>query len=238
MALLIFVFYIKDESNLKSKQLKLMRNKLRKIIFLWSIALSPFIMKCTHAQSFQKKDKIIEAGFGLGIYDTHLYQPSTGNSENNKAAAWVFPVSVEYAIGNRLGIGLAYKYSNFIIGKEDTVNANAKINGNDIVLKPTFHLLKTKRINLYVGALAGLSWFNFQVNDINQSYAKGDGTVLAFILGTRLYVTKNIGLCLNYTYNNYNFVDLTIANNLNNSEKLDLTLKRGNVGLGLVFKFN
>ena len=215
-----------------------MLSKLKKNIFIWSITLTPLVMKNSNAQSFQKKDKIFEAGFGLGIYDTYLYQKSTGNSESNKAAAWVFPVSIEYAVGNRLGIGLAYKHSNFIIGKDDTVNTNAKINGNDLVLKPTFHLLKTKRINLYIGALAGLSWFNYQVNDINQSYAKGDGTLLAFVLGTRLYVTKNIGLSLNYTYNNYNFVDLTIANNLSAIEKLDLRLKRGNVGLGLVFKFN
>lgn len=47
------------------------------------------------------------------------------------------------------------------MGNEDTVNTNAKVSGNDIVLKPTFHLLKTKRINMYVGALAGLAWFNF-----------------------------------------------------------------------------
>ena len=133
-----------------------------------------------YAQSFSKNDKIIEAGFGLGIYDSKIYQKSTNNSETNKAAAWVYPFSVEYAVANRLAIGVGYKYSSFIMGNEDTVNTNAKVSGNDIVLKPTFHLLKTKRINMYVGALAGLAWFNFQVNDTNQSFAKGNGSLLAF----------------------------------------------------------
>jgi opacity protein-like surface antigen len=191
-----------------------------------------------YAQSFSKNDKIIEAGFGLGIYDSKIYQKSTNNSETNKAAAWVYPFSVEYAVANRLAIGVGYKYSSFIMGNEDTVNTNAKVSGNDIVLKPTFHLLKTKRINMYVGALAGLAWFNFQVNDTNQSFAKGNGSLLAFVFGTRLYVTKNIGLSLNYIYNNYNFVDLTLSNNQGYIDNLDLSLKRGNVGLGLVFKFN
>jgi opacity protein-like surface antigen len=190
------------------------------------------------AQSFMKKDKIIEVGFGLGIYDTEIYQKSTGNKEENKAAAWVFPVSFEYAVGNRLGIGLSYKYSNFIIGKEDTVNSSAKIKGNDWVLKPTFHLIKAKKINIYIGALAGLAWFNYQVNDKDQSSAKGDGTLLAFIFGSRFYVSKNVALSLNYTFNNYNFVDLKLSNNSGYSDNLDLSLKRGNVGLGLVFKFN
>jgi hypothetical protein len=101
------------------------------------------------AQSFSKNDKIIEAGIGLGIYDTKIYQKSTNNSETNKAAAWVYPFSVEYAVANRLAIGVGYKYSSFIMGNEDTVNTNAKVSGNDIVLKPTFHLLKTKK-NKYV----------------------------------------------------------------------------------------
>ena len=91
---------------------------------------------------------------------------------------------------------------------------------------------------MYIGALAGLAWFNFQVNDTNQSFAKGNGSLLAFVFGTRLYVTKNIGLSLNYIYNNYNFVDLTLSNNQGYIDNLDLSLKRGNVGLGLVFKFN
>lgn len=190
------------------------------------------------AQSFVKNDKIIEAGFGLGIYDTKIYQKSTNNSETNKAAAWVYPFSVEYAVAKRLAIGVGFKHSSFIMGNEDTVNTNAKVTGNDIVLKPTFHLLKTKRINMYLGALAGLAWFNFQVNDTNQSFAKGNGSLLAFVFGTRLYVTKNIGLSLNYIYNNYNFVDLTLSNNQGYIDNLDLSLKRGNVGLGLVFKFN
>jgi len=202
-------------------------------IFLAAFIASPLLK----AQSFEKNDKIIEAGFGLGIYDTRIYQKTTNNSENNKAAAWVFPLTFEYAVANRLAIGLGYKYSNFITGN-DSVNTKEQMNGNDIILKPTFHLIKTKRINIYIGALAGLAWVNYQVNDINKSFVKGDGTILAFIFGTRLYLTKNIGLCLNYTFNNYNFVDLTLANNQGYSDKLDLSLKRGNVGLGLALKFN
>jgi len=190
------------------------------------------------AQSFIKNDKIIEAGVGLAIYDTEIYQKSTSNREKSKAAAWVFPVSFEYAVANRLAIGIGYKHSSYIRGNEDTTNANATIRGNDIILKPTFHIIKSKRINMYVGALAGISFFNFQVNDIDQAYAKGDGTILAFVFGTRFYFSKNIALSLNYTFNNYNFVDLTLANNKGYSDKLDLSLKRGNVGLGLVFKFN
>jgi hypothetical protein len=202
------------------------------------ISWCAMLQNYTVAQSFEKNDKIIEAGFGLGIYDTKIYQKSNKTSETSKAAAWVFPLSIEYAVANRLAIGIGYKYSNYIIGNEDTANTNAKINGNDIILKPTFHLIKSKRINIYVGALAGMAWFNYQVNDKDQSFAKGNGTLLAFVFGTRLYVAKNIGLSLNYTFNNYNFVDLTLANNNGYSDKLDLTLKRGNVGLGLVFKFN
>lgn len=196
------------------------------------------IYKNTLAQSFNKNDKIIEAGFGLGIYDTEIYQKSNGTNERDKAAAWVFPVSVEYAAGNRLGIGLAYKYSNFIIGKEDSVNNNASVKGSDIMLKPTFHLIKSKRVNLYVGALAGLAWFNFQVNDAVKSSLKGDGTNIAFITGCRFYFSKNVALSINYAFNNYNFADILLSNNAGFSEKVDLSLKRGNVNAGLVYRFN
>ncbi len=209
-------------------------NNILKLSFLASALL---MSECILAQSFVKNDKIIEAGFGLGIYDTHIYQKSSNTSENSRAAAWVFPLSIEYALSKRLAIGAGYKYSNFITGN-DSVQTNEQMSGNDIVLKPTFHIIKSKRVNMYIGALAGLTWVNYQVNDIQKAYVKGDGTILAFVFGTRFYITKNIGLSLNYCYNNYNFVDLTLANNQGYSDKLDLTLKRGNVGLGLVFKFN
>jgi len=212
----------------------IMKNRIliSMLLFLFTVNLQ------LNAASFTKNDKIIEAGFGLGIYDISTYQKSMNIRENDKAAAWVYPFSFEYGIANRLAIGLGYKYSNFILGNEDSLNTNRKVKGNDLVFKPTLHLIKRKRINVYLGALAGLSWFNFQVNDNLQSYAKGDGTLLALILGTRFYFSKNIGLSLHYTFNNYKFVDLTLANNVGNTDKLDLTLKRGNVGLGLVLKFN
>jgi opacity protein-like surface antigen len=210
-----------------------MRNILKLTFLVSALLMSDSLL----AQSFVKNDKIIEAGFGLGIYDTHIYQKSSNTNENSKAAAWVFPLSIEYAVGNRLAIGVGYKYSNFITGN-DSVQTNEQMNGNDIILKPTFHIIKSKRVNMYVGALAGLVWVNYQVNDLQKAYVKGDGTILALVFGTRFYITKNIGLSLNYCFNNYNFVDLTLANNQGYSDKLDLTLKRGNVGLGLVFKFN
>lgn len=189
------------------------------------------------AQSFLKKDKIIEVGMGLGIYDTKIVQKSNLTSETSKAAAWIYPISFEYAATKRLGIGLAYKYSNFIISKDDTVNTNADIFGNDVVLKPTFHFIKKKRVNMYIGALAGISWFNFDVNDEKESFAKGNGTLIALFFGTRFYFTKRIGITINYTFNNYNFVDVALGNNLGYSDKLDLSLSRGNLNLGLAFKF-
>jgi opacity protein-like surface antigen len=210
-----------------------MRNILKLTFLMSALLMTDSLL----AQSFVKNDKIIEAGFGLGIYDTYIYQKSSNTNENSRAAAWVFPLSIEYAVGNRLAIGVGYKYSNFITGN-DSVQTNEQMSGNDIILKPTFHVIKSKRVNMYVGALAGLVWVNYQVNDLQKAYVKGDGTNLALVFGTRFYITKNIGLSLNYCYNNYNFVDLTLANNQGYSDKLDLTLKRGNVGLGLVFKFN
>lgn len=210
---------------------------MKSILKLSILLHALFLNTPLSAQSFVKNDKIIEAGFGLGIYDTRISQRNNTYNNNDKAAAWVFPFSFEYAVGNRLAIGLGYKYSSFITGN-DSINTNEKMSGNDFVLKPTFHIIKSKRINMYIGALAGLAWVNYQVNDLQQAYVKGDGTFLAFIFGTRFYLSKNIGLSLNYSFNSYNFVDLTIANNQGYSDKLDLTLNRGNVGLGLAFKFN
>jgi opacity protein-like surface antigen len=209
-------------------------NNILKLSFLFVFVL---ISGSSLAQSFAKNDKIIEAGFGLGIYDTHIYNKTTKINENSRAAAWVFPVSFEYAFRKRLAIGVAYKYSNFITSN-DSVQSNAQMSGNDIALKPTFHIIKSKRLNVYIGALAGLAWVNYQLNDSEKAYVKGNGTILAYVFGTRFYITKNVGLGLNYLFNNYNFVDLTLANNQAFTDKLNLTLKRGNVNLGLVVKIN
>jgi opacity protein-like surface antigen len=193
---------------------------------------------CFHAnaQSFEKEDKIIEAGFGLGIYDTQLKQKSTGIKENDKAGAWVFPLSFEYAYHKRLAIGMGYKYSSFITNNDSTFN-NEQMHGHDIVLKPTFHIIKSKVVDMYIGALAGLSWVNYQVNDLFQSSVKGNGTILAFTFGTRFYVSKKIALSINYAYNNYHYNDLTVSNILGYKDYFDLNLSRGNVGIGLSYKF-
>jgi opacity protein-like surface antigen len=208
-----------------------------KIFFKITIfSINLFIASKLSAQSFVKDDRIIEAGFGLGIYDTKIYQKSNNNKEENRAAAWVFPLSFEYAYHKRLAIGMGYKYSSFITGN-DSVNKNENMNGHDIVLKPTFHIIKSKTVNMYVGALAGIAWVNYQVNDAQKASAKGSGSILAFIFGTRFYVSKKIALCLNYSFNSYNFDALTVSNNQGYYDQLDLKLNRGNVGLGLAYKF-
>jgi opacity protein-like surface antigen len=183
------------------------------------------------AQSFKKDDKLIEAGFGLGIYDTKI-----NNKKEDKAAAWVLPVSFEYAYHKRLAVGIAYKYSSFITGN-DSINKNENMNGHDLVVKPTFHFVTSKTIDMYVGALAGIARINYQVNDIEQSAVKGNGAIVALIFGTRFYVSKKMSISLNYAFNSYSFKNLTVSNNQGYSDQLDLNLLRGNVAIGFSYKF-
>ena len=190
------------------------------------------------AQTFVKKDIILEAGAGLGIYDTHVIQKSNNTNEKSRAATWVFPVSLEYAVSKRLGIGVAYKFSNFITGKNDTTITNSTIRAHDIALKPSFHIFRKKRLDVYVGGLFGLSLFNYQVNDNLKSSAKGEGTIIALFLGSRLYVSDHFGFTFNYTFNRYNYFNLKLANNIGQTDNLDLDLKRGNVNIGLAYRFN
>ena len=90
---------------------------------------------------------------------------------------------------------------------------------------------------MYVGILGGIAWLNYQVNDAQKAAVKGYGSIFAFIFGTRFYVSKKIALSLNYSFNSYNFAALSISNNQGYRDQLGLKLTRGNVGLGLSYKF-
>ena len=182
------------------------------------------------------------AGAGLGIY--HTYNTDITNNTptvKDTAGAWVFPLMVEYfpafsgSLAGKLGIGGGFKYSNYIEGNDSSALG---VNGFDLQVKPAFHFLNRKRIDLSVHALAGATYISYRSNDINDVKGTGFGALFGGGLNARIYFTDVFGMYIDYTYHSFTYNDIHISNS--GGDHLDVKVKfnGGNVGLGLVFRLN
>ncbi|HEY6159725.1 MAG TPA: hypothetical protein VI112_00840 [Bacteroidia bacterium] len=182
------------------------------------------------------------AGAGLGIY--HTYNTDLTNntpSVKDTAGAWVFPLMVEYfpafngSLAGKFGIGGGFKYSNYIEGKDSSALG---VNGFDLQIKPAFHFLNKKKIDMSVHALAGATYISYKSNDLDDVKGSGFGALFGGGLNMRIYFTDIFGMYIDYTYHSFTYNDIRISNT--NGDHLDVKVKfnGGNVGLGLVFRLN
>lgn len=207
---------------------------MKRVIFLFLIVVFEASGQSVH--SFSKNNLFFEGSVGLGIYDTQLYDRVNLSVDYDKAAAWLFPFWMEYGLGNRHGIAGGFRYSSYIIGKTDTANRSADIYSYDACFRYLFYPVRSRFYSLAIGPSYGWSSFTFNVNDAAASRAEGTGSVFALNLINRLFIFRNVGLTLNYSYQFYHYQPLVVRDNVQAYSNLDFYLRRGNVSLGIIVR--
>ena len=243
---------------------------MRKIIFL-----IVFVLCVQHntvqAQAFEKGDVILELGVGFGIYGTQ--QKSTTNlsftvagiiplsnlethDTTDGAASLMIPISFEYAISNKFGIGADLTINKYFIDEKDRDKLKS-VGGTDFGIKLNYHILNSNKNDLFVGLGLGLSSINwkYKLNPSEEVYiesASGSGSYFSLGIADRFYFSEKIGMLFYVNYKAYNYSDLDVdisqealnyyeqqfnVTNVNFTQELDWILKGVNIGFGVTYKF-
>jgi hypothetical protein len=174
-----------------------------------------------------------DVGVGIVIYKTKGTDKTSNITENDTAGAFAFPLFVDYSINQWFSAGAGFRYNNFIEGDSASTEG---VNAFDFALRPAFHFVNTRRLDFFISAMAGISYFSYKTNDLSDINLKGMGTVFGGGLTTRFFFSGNIGMYLNYTYSAINYSNLkgTASNGV--KANYSLSGKGGVFGLGIAFK--
>ena len=207
---------------------------MKKILF---ICPSLFLLDpaSVHAQCFDKGYLIGEAGAGFGFYTTSAYDKTTKTTSNDTSGTFFFPLTVEYGMTKRFGLGGTFKYSNYIEGDS---SGTLGVNGFDLVVRPAYHFIARNRFGMNIRADIGGTYISYRTNDVNDAKATGAGLVYGLGAAMNFFFTDKFGMYLAYDYTAFAYKNLKLTDNTGNETFYELSFKGSNFGLGLVFRLN
>jgi Outer membrane protein beta-barrel domain len=186
------------------------------------------------AQAFQKGNKNIDVGLGFGAYST----TATWNfgvltvSNTDGAASFMMPISFEYGISDKFGLGAQIGFSNYFIDNEDSTETLASVKSIDFAIKLNYHLLNAEKNDLFVGLGIGAS--NLTWKDEDGTTLKGTGSFVSIYLTDRIFFSEHIGLLFNLGYTVFNYSKISESNG---NVSIKWTFRGVNLGTGLAIKF-
>jgi|GEM_PF-2309933 len=200
--------------------------------------LFSFIIPTAFAQSFEKGNKVFDAGIKVSIYKITAPDDDDGNDDSDGAASYTIPIGFEYALTNRIGLGAEIGICNYFTGEDTITGAIAEANSFDMLLKGNFHWVRGGRVDLYSGLGIGFSSFKYQSNDSKDSKFNAVGPYLHLnLFNARFYVSKAFALNLHFGVPYMNFSNGRIEDNLGSDYSYELKFVGVDIGTGLTFRF-
>jgi len=169
-------------------------------------------------EAFEKNDFIINGGFGVGFgysyqnytradFYNNYYGDYDYNFSVHYSVAGIFPLTAEYAISNKFGLGLAYQRGAYI-------NSDShKSTNNNFGVFGGFHFMSRRKIELYTRLILGYSFLEYAEGDLDTDYGvyhdpsdsyipttdnsfvfKMKGAYVKPSFGMRLYFTEHLGM--------------------------------------------
>ncbi len=205
---------------------------------LRTIALAACMMAAsfTNAQSFQKGSIFFDLGLGLGIYNTTSYNYQDSVTKTGKAGAIIIPVTFEYGIGNRIGIGAQLVTQNYLSSKDSLSNYKPTANTKDINVFGNFHFVRAEHTDLFAGLTIGLSAFKYNANNLQASTLDAAGSYFDIHLGGRFLFTKHFGMIASLRFPSFKYIQGLAQDNNGNQVNFDFKLSGVVIGTGVTFK--
>jgi len=208
----------------------------RGIFFLFIVLI--FLSTNVFSQSFIKGDKFIQAGIKIAIYNVTDPDDQDDADDNDRAASYTMPLVFEYAVSNKIGVGIELGLCKYFTEEDTITRAIADAGSFDVLLRGNFHWLRTERTDLYSGIGLGISAFNYNSNDRNNSKYSGTGTYIHIALANaRFYVSPSIAILLQMGFPVMDFQDGRIKDDLGTDAEYPLKFSGWDLGTGLALKF-
>jgi hypothetical protein len=245
---------------------------MKKIITIFTIVISMLMINNNiKAQAFQKGTINVDIGIGFGIYGTSqtytrqltaTVDPAIGLPSNfldykdtgdttDGAASTVVPISCEYGLSDKFGIGVDIIYNSYIINDSDRVHLES-VKAYDFGPKFSYHPLNGDFYDLAIGLGVGYTTIGWNVTSTytGESY-KGSGYYINIDLKNKFWFSDHIGAYLNLGYkgNFYSKIDrdtsaeeaelesLSFVSNVTKKDEFTFSMNGANIGIGLALKF-
>ncbi|MGE0567371.1 MAG: hypothetical protein AB7O73_05435 [Bacteroidia bacterium] len=213
-----------------------MKNLSFKSILVVLLTISSFNL---FSQAFEKGNINFDLGLGFGAYGTKVTYKDTKNnlefSQTDGAASTIIPLSFEYGISNKIGLGLQIGSSNYFIDK-DSNEVTESVKSVDFALRVNFHLLQANRNDLFIALALGGSSVNWLFKNTTETYS-GSGSYFNLSLVDRIFFGEHVGIMFNLGYTGYNYNDMKTSSGNVILDNLKWSVKGVNFGTGLAVKF-
>jgi hypothetical protein len=191
----------------------------------------------SHGQSFQKHDMFLDLGFGLGIYNTTFYNYNNDSTKRGKAGSIIIPLTFEYAIGNRIGIGVQLVTQSFLTSTDSSTNAKPSVHSGELNLFGNYHFVRSEHVDLAVGLTIGGSNFTYNTNDSNGGTLTAGGPYVDIHFGARFLFGKHLGMIASLRFPTITYIQGLASDNLGDEFNFDLKFKGTVIGTGITYKF-
>ena len=228
----------------------------RSIQLLLTFSFAILITNQLNAQAFQQGNKNIDVGIGFAAYGTKFTTTNTVNnvetssSETDGAASTIFPISFEYGITDKIGLGVDLTISNYFIDEEDK-DTISNVNAFEFGIRSNYHLLNSDKNDLMIGVGLGFSGMNWEAEPIAGQFIdsySGSGIYWTVGVTDRIFFSEHIGILFNVAYRGYFYSALETkltaegeaffeAANVDFTQEIDWTFSGFTVGTGLAVKF-
>ncbi len=210
-------------------------------LLLLAIIVSLSITQNANGQAFEKGNLNADVGLGIGAYSTvttftfDFFGTPITLTDKDGAASTMIPVSFEYGISNKFGLGLQLGTSNYFIDNEDSTETTESVKSFDWALKVNYHLLNADKNDLFIGLAVGGSSVKWL--DMSGESFTGAGSYASLYITDRIFFNDHIGILFNLGYTAYNYSGLESSSNNTFIENFEWSLTGVNIGTGLALKF-
>ena len=231
-----------------------------------------FLNNNVNAQAFQKGTINIDLGIGFGLYGTSqtqtyelnatvgglpLSQKST-NDTTDGALSTVVPISFEYGVTDKIGIGADFIYNNYFINDSDRVSLSS-VKAFDYGVRGYYHPLNSDFYDLSIGLGFGLTSIKWTYETVaiapgisnTPEPSKGSGFYINLDIKNKFWFTEHVGAYLNVGYKGNFYSSISRDNstteaqfdaipgidNVSIKDEFSFTMHGANIGVGLAVKF-
>jgi hypothetical protein len=210
-----------------------------KILLIASLITSfVFTNNLSKAQSFQKGTFDIDLGLGFGFYATQVSTTINGLTviSNGHAGSWITPFSLEYGIGNRVGLGLEVVSDHYITQTDSISGTKPNDHSSEVAVIGNYHFVRTDHIDFYGGLSVGVSSITVDANNNAGGVFTSGGSFVDLHFNTRFFIGHHFAFTLSLRFPTLNYSNGTYSDNIGNSIPFSLTGSGWVFGIGIAVK--
>lgn len=188
------------------------------------------------AQSFVKGNIFVNAGIKISI--SQIKDQDDENDDDDGAASFTIPIVLEYAMSDKIGLGVEAGICNYFTGEDTITGAIADAHSFDLMLIGNFHWVRGSHVDLYSGLGLGFSSFRYESNDSKNSQFKSTGTYFRVsMINARFFISKSLAFDVHAGIPYMNFNNGRITDNLGSDYENPISFIGFDLGTGLTFRF-